>query len=231
MRRANRYVMLISSLPRLGPLFGPGQPPLSRYRLERRLALLEPRDARTLALIEDLLHWDRLPLAGADASLVERAGAVLAELDDPLLAALVTERLELRTTLAALRRRRRGDPPPERGEPWGLGRWTDHIRRHWQEPHFRLEPMQPWVVEAKALLDAGDSRALERALLALVWERLGRAGEGHYFDLPAVVVYVLRWSVIARWTGYDGPAAAERFGELVAEGLGAYRGLFEQPVV
>jgi hypothetical protein len=37
-----------------------------------------------------------------------------------------------------------------------------------------------------------------------------------------VVIYVLRWDLIARWTGQDGEAALARFDGLVEAGLGEW---------
>lgn len=226
MARRMAYTMLIGSLPPLLSLFAAKQTPISRLHLDRRLSLLQPEDARTLALIEDLLQWSRLSIVRTDGEIVAQAEAVMLRLDNSFLRDIVRWRLELRTAVAALRRRQRGDPPPVRGERWGYGRWVDHIRRHWSEPHFRLEPMLPWIVEAHRLLAEGDSRSLERTLLGLVWDTLGRAAEGHYFDFEAVVIYVLRWNVVDRWTRYDGAAAADRFERMTDEGLGKYAAIF-----
>lgn len=222
---ATRYVMLISSLPALPPTpFAAKQTPLSRLQLERRLADLAPDDARQLALIEDIVHWNRLPMSQSDAAVLAQAEATLATLPEGVLRELLHWRLELRTLLAALRRRQRGLPAPAAGERWGYGRWSDVIRRHWREPTFALERLLPWLPEVARLLAAGDSLALEQALLALTWEQAGRLGAGHYFDFPAVVVYVLKWNIIDRWTRYNGTAAARRFEELLETALASAEG-------
>ena len=97
---------------------------------------------------------------------------------------------------------------------------------YWSEPGFRLEGVYPWVLEADRLLNDRDTVGLERLLLGLVWNKLGRAGEGHYFDFTAVVIYVLRWNIIARWTRNEGSKAVKRFHVLVDFGLGDHAELF-----
>ena len=49
-------------------------------------------------------------------------------------------------------RHERGAAPPVH-ERWGYGRWLAQLRRHWNEPHFRLERVFTWLPEARALLD------------------------------------------------------------------------------
>ncbi|MBS1202674.1 MAG: hypothetical protein H6R22_1183, partial [Chromatiaceae bacterium] len=115
-------------------------------------------------------------------------------------------RMEMRTLLAAQRWRRWGEARPP-GAGWGYGRWVAQIERYWQEPGFRLERVFPWVTESERLLRADDSLGLERLNLSVNWAHLDRMSEGHWFDFEAVVLYVLRWDLIARWTGQDKDAA------------------------
>lgn len=53
-----KYTMLLTSLPPHAPdLFSTTQTPVSRIQLDKRLALLDDRDAEDLRRIEALLHW------------------------------------------------------------------------------------------------------------------------------------------------------------------------------
>lgn len=228
MARSVRYYMLVSSLPALPPLFHAKQLPISQLRLEQRLGLLEDADAAELDRTQTLLRWDRLSLDVPDATLVERAEAILPRLHDPWVRTVTRDRLELRTAVAALRRRQHSAPAPRRGERWGHGRWVDHIRRHWGERTFQLGPIFPWTGEAERLIRVGAAAELERLLMETVWARLSRAVDGHYFDLLAVTVYVLKWDLLARRLAYDGAAAVERFDALANEGLGRFDRLFER---
>ncbi len=69
---------------------------------------------------------------------------------------------------------------------------------------------------------------MERLLFEVVWDKLGRLGEGHYFDFEAVVLYVLRWNLADRWSRYQGEAAVERFRSLVDSGLEQFTNVFAQ---
>ena len=51
------------------------------------------------------------------------------------------------------------------------------------------------------------------------WDHLEQVSDGHYLDFEAVVIYVLRWDMIARWTTYDGEEAVRRFDELVEQAM------------
>jgi hypothetical protein len=216
---ANRYAMLISSLPYHGVLFGARQTPLSRIRLQQRLNLLEPADVACLRAVAELLDWSHLGRERRDAEIIARARTVIPTLCNAFVRDLVVWRLELRTVVAALRRRERGQAAPPAHEPWGYGRWLAQLRRHWSEPHFRLERAFPWLPEAKTLLESGDALGLERLLIGTVWEHLERLADGHHFDFEAVLLYTQRWDLIDRWTGYSGEAAVARFDEMVEAGL------------
>ncbi len=218
MADSHRYTMLLTSLPYHGPLFGAKQTPLSRIRLDQRLKLLEPEDAGCLRTLMRILDWTRQDPDRADAEAMAEAAPLVASIAHPFVRDLATWRLEYRTLIAALRRRQRGEPLPS-DEHWGFGRWRGRIRRNWTEPAFRLEGAFPWLPEAARLSAAGDALGLERLLLGVVWSHLDRISDGHPFDFEAVVIYVLRWDLIARWTSYEADAAERRFDELVAAGL------------
>jgi hypothetical protein len=219
MHASHRYAMLISSLPYHGALFGARRAPLSRIRLRQRQRLLDEPDRACLRVVADLLEWSRHGMEHSDADIIALARAALPEMDNAFARDLVVWRLELRTVVAALRRRQRGEAAPSGRDGWGYGRWLGHIRRHWSEPQFRLERVYPWLAEARTLLEAGDALGLERLLLNAVWEHLDRVAEGHHFDFEAVLIYSMRWDLVARWTAYRGDEAAARFEEMVREGL------------
>lgn len=218
----DRYYTLMASLPALPPLFSERRPPLSRYSLEQRLGMLEPDDAEALARMGRLLMWSRLPLEITDQEMVEMAEAVIHDIENPLLREVAEWRLELRTVVAGLRRRAAGEPPPERGELWGYGRWIRTIERNWSTSDFGLAAALPWVVEFNDRIEKMDTLGFEKALLQLVWTYLTRRAEGHYFDFEAVALYAQRWDVIHRWSVYDAGEAAKRFDELMQASWGSY---------
>ena len=221
------YITLMSSLPYHGDLFGARQTPLSRFQLNKRLAWLRPDHAETLRSMEDIMRWRRLELGMSDAEYLERADRVVDSLDVPLLEAVVRNRLEARTLIAALRMRRAGRPAPGPGQRWGYGRWLGVIARHWSEADFGLGRVYPWVAEASRKLEKGDVLGVDRLFMNHSWEEMSRLGAGHYFDFEAVAIYVLRWDLIDRWVQYDADAAGTRIVELANECLGDYRNVFE----
>ena len=70
------------------------------------------------------------------------------------------------------------------------------------------------------------ARYLERLLLGTLWDQLGQASQFHFFDFEAVVIYVLRWDLIDRWTHYEAGGARDRILELADVSLGDYRRMF-----
>lgn len=211
------YVMLISSLPAIGPLLSEREPPINRTRLMERLQMLEPEDRAELDALISIISWYALDISEEDAAFLKRAEAVLAALRSEDLRHAVRDRLEIRTLLAALRRRHAGlDAPPE-GLRWGHGRFIEMIRANWAVPDFGLSLMFPWIREAREKLEAGDTKGLERIVLEAAWNSGTRCELGHAFDFDAVAFYVLRWSLNDRWARYDADIAARRFAELLDE--------------
>lgn len=215
---SHRYAMLLNALPYHGPLFGAKQTPLSRIRLDQHLRLLEPEDAECIATLGRVLDWTPPERDQDDAEAMLQARALLAGIDNSFVRDLAVWRLEQRTLIAALRRRHRGEAPPQ-DDRWGFGRWLGQIRRNWNEPLLRLEGVFPWLAEANECLATDDALGLERLLLGVVWRHLERIGDGHYFDFEAVVIYVMRWELIARWTSHDADETERRFDALVEIGL------------
>jgi hypothetical protein len=126
-----------------------------------------------------------------------------------------SERLEIRTLMTALRRRNRGENAPAPKTPWGYGRFVETIRANWTVSDFGVGRSFPWVLKAKEKLEAGDARGLEAIVLQAAWDAGARHLAGHAFDFEAVAFYVLRWSLIDRWSRYDATAAAARFTDLL----------------
>ncbi|MCG8462115.1 MAG: hypothetical protein MI919_38010 [Holophagales bacterium] len=222
-----RYYTLMASLPALEPPFEEERPPMSRIRLEQRLRMLEPDDARELSALESVMHFDRLDLGAKDVEILERASQVVASIRSPLLREVAEWRLGLRTVIAALRRRAVGEPAPDRREPWGFEPRKRALERGWNRRDFGLSGALPWVETLADLLDRGDARGLERQLLRLVWRYLSRKAWGHHFDFEAVALYVLRWNLLQRASNRDPAEARSRFDSMRAEGWGGRTLRFE----
>ena len=220
------YVMLLSSLPRPGPLFVEKQTPLSRLRLEQRLRVLTPEDKATLKLVEGALRWDHFAMSTTEAEVLARGRPALQNLDNETLRDIVLDRLELRTMIAAIRRRHRGEPPPSGDQPWGLGRWVRRIEANWNDAGFGLDGVFRWAREADRLMRAGETLALERLILEQAWKFVARRGGTHEFDFEAVVMYVLKWNIVERWSRYEAVGAAERFAEMTDAAMAEHATLF-----
>ena len=216
----DRYITLVSSLPALGPMLAAKTPPINRDRLTARLRSgLAPGDHAQLDSLSSVLDWARVQNHAADADAVAAARAAERSLASPVLRIYLRDRMELRTTIAALRRRARGEGPPPEDAPWGFGRYLRRIRAHWSDPGFGVTRAFPWVPEAARKLEAGEAAAMERIVLEAAWRQAERRGALHRFDLEAVVFYVARWALLERWTRYDAQAAEMRFADLMDRAL------------
>ncbi len=218
-----RYIVLMASLPPLGGLLEEREPAISMLKLESRLTLLSPDDRRTLdqmtGFLSQVVRDDESPDGTVDARLLESARRFFREVSNPTLRQMVTQRLDMRTILAALRRRHRGEGEPPTGQPWGFGSWVTPIERRWRTPAFGLDAVFPWIPEVSDYLEAGDLVNLERTLFRVIWKDLDRLSFGHNFDFEAVALYVARWALVDRWSHYDAQAALTRFGGLVNAAL------------
>jgi len=218
--------MLMASLPPLGDLFGQNQTPLTEIQLRHRLKFLTDQDSKTLSQIEQLVRRSKQPAEWTDAQIVESAKALFDHLSSNTLKQAVEFVVSLRTIVAALRRRKLGENSPPKQTDWGYSPWIQRIERHWTEPDFGLGTVVPWVSKARRLWDDDDSVELERLILAESWKQFGRLSNGHYFDFAAVVLYVLRWSLINRRVNYDRETAQKRFNSLIDDGIGNFDQLF-----
>lgn len=215
----------MASLPPLGDLFGQYQTPLTEIQLRHRLRFLTDQDSKTLSQIEQLVRRSKQPAEWTDAQFVKSAKALLAQLRSRTLKQAVEFVINLRTIVTALRRRRLGQNSPPQSD-WGYSPWIKRIERHWAEPDFGLGTVVPWVSEARRLWENDDSVELERLILAESWKHFGRLSNGHYFDFAAVVLYVLRWSLINRRVNYDPETAQKTFNSLIDDGIGKFDQLF-----
>ena len=135
----------------------------------------------------------------------------------PILRNIFDFPIDQRTIMAALRRRFGGLPAPAPGEPWGVGRYVNHIERNWDDPHFKLSAVYPWVHQARIHLEAGETLALERLLKNTLWDHVDRSVSSYDFGFSAVLTYIIKWDILHRWLSYDIENAKTRFEELVTE--------------
>ncbi|MDD2739102.1 MAG: DUF2764 family protein [Methylomonas lenta] len=214
-----KYTLLLSSLPvQPAELFTSKLPVISRIQLDNRLAVLDAEDTADLARIEGLLHWSKMQ-EWDDATIINRGQSELALIRSSFLRDIVSWRLELRTLLTALRRRHAGESITPSDIFYGFGDHLQFIRRNWQKPDFGLGNTLPWLKQANQLITENKPQNLDKLMLELNWKHYARLSLGHYFDFPAVALYVLRWDLINRWVSYDKDRALLRFNELISAGM------------
>ncbi len=218
----NAYYTLLTSLPHIDSLFNSRITPISRFQLDKRLSMLNTADQQRLVKIESLLHWDQLDDDVEEKALIQQAERVRAELASQALCDLVDWRLDMRTIVAALRRKHAGQPTPTESK-WSYGTRYEYIRNHWNSPTLGLGSAFPWISKVVECLRNGECIALEKILLQAVWDHLTHLAMKHSHDFEAVVIYVLRWNLVARWTAYDTDKARVRFRSLVETSLGEFR--------
>jgi Protein of unknown function (DUF2764) len=222
MVRSNTYYMLIASLPALPPRLDVDRLPITLERLQARLRMLEPEDAQEITRMLDILAWSHQFVEANDAAVVKRYGELLQELTHPLVREVFATIMDVRMVEAALRRRRLGLGPPT----VGFGQWLDHIRRHFNQPDFRLGHVFPGISRFEQLLEQGDVLNLHRHLLGAVWTYLKKRAEDYVFSFEAVVLYIARWEIIRQWQQLQAERGRAVFEALVTEALGEYAKLY-----
>ena len=222
-RQQTDYAMLMASLPpHPMSLWDQKNKPVSRLHLERRLSLLNEQDKQQLAEIESILHWAKMREENSDAEISAEAERVMQSVTNPLSKKVIVWRMELRTIISAIRRRKLGRDAPAKNERWGYGQVVPFIRKNWQVDDFSLAHRFAWINEANSLFETEQSVELEKLLLNLSWQYYESIGYSHYFDFEAVLIYVLRWNIINRWTQCDEEIAMRQFEDLVTQGLGDF---------
>jgi len=219
---SNAYYTLMASLPPLPTRFDVQRLPISPARLEGRLKMLEPEDATVVDALRTFLFWDRHRRDWSDGEVVERYDQLMQNLENSVAREIVEFRMDTRTILSGLRRRRCGLPPPP-----GVGPWTGHIRRHWQQRDFSLGWRFPWIDEIETLLDTDHLLRIHHILLDHAWQHWCRLAEEHVFDFESLLLYLARWEVMARWTNLDSSLGATRFEELIEEATCEHRNIFQ----
>ncbi len=218
----NAYYTLLTSLPHIDSLFNSRMTPISRFQLDKRLSMLGTEDQRKLVVIENLLHWDHLGDDVDEKALILQADRIRSSLNNPALVELINWRQDMRTIVAALRRKHAGQSAPSEAK-WSYGTRYQYIRSHWSSSTLGLGSAFPWIPKVSECLRNGECVALEKILLQATWDHLSHMSMKHTSDFAAVVIYVLRWNLVARWTAYDTERARIRFRDLVEKSLGAFK--------
>ena len=226
-RKSPHYYTLVASLPWLPRFDRTDRLPITRERLLKRFRMLNPDDAELVERGIEFLAWYRHPVERTDAEMVSAYERLMTVIDDPVVLTVIELAVDQRMIIVALRRRHRGLPAPTPGEPWGVGRWVHHIERNWDDPDFKLKSEYPWISQARAHLEAGETLALDRLLIELLWDCMDRFLEKDMFSFEALLAYLFKWGLINQWLSYNREAAKARFEQLVMEVSGADNNLFD----
>jgi hypothetical protein len=219
-----RYYQLVASLPALPYFRRTRLLPLSRRRLEERIALLHPDDLADLIRAESLVSWRRQPVTRTTEEIAAIYDEVMSETRNRALKYIIEFRMNMRTVMVALRIKRKGLGAPS--GCWGVGPYTRMIESRWAEPEFGLAAVFPWIPEARELLDQGDAMELEGSMMDRSWQRLNRIAEAHPFGFEQVFAFAIKWDILHRWLSYDAEKARQRFEELILEVTSDHQDLF-----
>jgi len=220
---ARSYYMLVSSLPQLPARFDTGRLPISWPTLRNRLRMLEVEDGRVTRQIGQYFLWDRQPIDRTDNEVIDRYCELMATTSNALVRHLIHSRTEMRLLISAARRKRLGLGPPD---------WADRVvqsdevlgqvRKNWSQPHFNLGAHYRWVEAFCRAYDSGDMREAQRVVFNERWNDWTRIAERYTFTFEAIIVYLVRWEIIDRWTSQNTEAGKARFAKLIEETLGEY---------
>jgi hypothetical protein len=211
------YYTLLASLPPLPRFDQADRLPITRERLRQRFSMLAPDDAELLERAAAFLAWQQQTATRTDQEMIASFKKMEEHIAQPILQSIFNFPIDQRTIMAALRRRFRGLPAPAPREPWGVGRYVNHIGHNWDDPHFKLSAVYPWVPQARIHLEAGETLALERLLKNTLWDHIDRSVPSYEFGFSAVLTYIIKWDILHRWLSYDIENAKARFEELVTE--------------
>ena len=211
------YYTLLASLPPLPRFDQTDRLPITRERLAQRRSMLTAEDLELYERAAEFLAWQRQSATRTDQEMIAKFKEMEKRIALPTLQSIFNFPIDQRTIMAALRRRLRGLPAPSTGEPWNVGRYVNHIERNWDHPDFKLGVVYPWISQARAYLEAGETLALERLLKNTLWDHVDRLVPAYEFGFSAVLVYIIKWDILERWLFYNIEEAKVRFDELVTE--------------
>ena len=218
----NKYYTLVGSLPHLPRHFAEAERvPISQHVLQERLQMLTPRHSRIMEEMVDFLAWERQPIELTDESVLQHFRKFMNTVDSRFATDLIQYTMSVRTVLAALRRRRLDlDPPP------GIAPLAARIAQHWNHPDFHLGAQFPWIATVDAQLCGDSPFEVERALFEIMWRHAKRLADDHHFDFEAVVLYLIRWELVYRWTRRNADLGMQKFELLATKTMGEFAELF-----
>lgn len=224
MRGSTTYYTLIGSLPALPREFAEAERvPISQLKLDERLKMLQPHDAEVVEEMSDFLTWERQPLERTDQNVLQHYHQFMESVNNRFARDLIQRAMTVRTIISGLRARRL-----QRDPPLGIPPLAARIASGWSHPDFRLGMQFPWISEVDAQLNGDEPFDLERKKLEIVWQQARRLAERYFFTFEAVVLYLIQWEVVYRWTRRNAELGQEKFDQLVSETMGEYADMFAE---
>jgi len=211
--KSHDYTELLCSLPNLVDPFRYQQHTISIVQLQKRMNMLEHDDYIWLTRFRRLFYWRDLRLDADEETLVRQGNRFIDQTRYDDIREWLLWRMDVRTIIAALRRKHAGESVPVKNT-WGYGRFVHHIQAHWTSPCFGLEHRFTFLPDINNHLTAGDSYLLEKTLLSAIWKYCNTCSPLRAYSFSAIILYLMKWSLIDQWTQYDSTAALEHFNEL-----------------
>ena len=79
--------------------------------------------------------------------------------------------------------------------------------------------------ELETVLNAGDILSRERGIDDLMWEKISNLTTFNYFDIDAILGFITKLNIVARWYKLDEQTGREMFKRLVDEVRGTFKGV------
>ena len=81
------------------------------------------------------------------------------------------------------------------------------------------------AADLETILNSGDILSRERGIDDLMWEKISNLTTFNYFDMDAVLGFVTKLNIVARWYKLDEQTGREMFKKLVDEVRGTFKGV------
>ena len=81
------------------------------------------------------------------------------------------------------------------------------------------------AADLETILNSGDILSRERGIDDLMWEKISNLTTFNYFDIDAVLGFITKLNIVARWYKLDEQTGREMFKKLVDEVRGTFQGV------
>ena len=81
------------------------------------------------------------------------------------------------------------------------------------------------AADLDTVLNLGDILSRERGIDDLVWEKIDNLTTFNYFDIDAILGFIAKLNIVARWFKLDEQTGREMFKKLVDEVRGTFKGV------